>query len=43
MLQAKVAHGLGLERKKLYNNDDLAIPEEVVESRKYVHYFDDGF
>ena len=43
MLKAKVEFGLTLSRAVPKNNDDLDIPVDIVEARKYVKHIDDAF
>ena len=43
ILKQKVQYGLTLERKVIENNDDRAIPVDIVEAHKYVQYRDDVF
>ena len=43
MLKAKVEFGLTLSRAVPKNNDELDIPVDIVEARKYVKHIDDAF
>lgn len=43
IFKEKVAFGLTLERHKVENNEDRALPMEIVESRTYQRHLDDGF
>ena len=42
-LQAKVAHGLALERDQPCDNSDRHLPVSVVQAHKYVKHIDDEF
>ena len=43
ILKGKVAYGLTLVKEVVTNDDDRAIPFDIVEAHKYVEYDDDGF
>ena len=43
MLKSKIEFGLTLSRAVPKNNDELDLPVDIVEARKYVKHMDDHF